>query len=30
VLGELLLGQAQHNATFADLPADMVVDRGGG
>jgi hypothetical protein len=28
--GELLLGQAQHNAAFADPPADMVVDRGGG
>src|ERR1700738_5660450 len=26
---ELLLGQAQHNAAFADPPADMLVDRGG-
>ena len=27
--GELLLGQAQHNAAFADPPADTAVDRGG-
>ena len=26
--GELLLGQAEHNAAVADPPADMVVDRG--
>jgi len=25
--GELLLGQAQHNAAFADPPANMVVGR---
>jgi hypothetical protein len=24
----LLLGQAQHNAAFADPPADTAVDRG--
>jgi hypothetical protein len=27
--GELLLGQTQHDAAFADTPADMVVDRDG-
>jgi hypothetical protein len=27
--GEVLLGLAQHNAAFADPPADVVVDRGG-
>jgi hypothetical protein len=27
--GELLLGQAQHNAAFSDPPADTAVDRGG-
>jgi hypothetical protein len=26
---ELLLGQAQQYAPFADPPADMIVDRGG-
>src|SRR5947209_16528860 len=28
-LGELLLGQAQHDAAFADPTSDMIVDRGG-
>jgi hypothetical protein len=28
-LGELLLGQAQHDAAFADPASDMIVDRGG-
>src|SRR5690242_11713685 len=28
-LGELLLGQAQHDAAFADPASHMVVDRGG-
>jgi hypothetical protein len=28
-LGELLLGQTQHNPAFADAPADMVIDGGG-
>jgi hypothetical protein len=27
--GELLLGQTQHDAAFADPPGDMVVDRDG-
>src|SRR5436309_8125816 len=27
--GELLLGQAQHDATFADPASDMIVDCGG-
>ena len=26
---ELLLGEAQQYAPFADPPADMIVDRGG-
>src|SRR5579863_7504683 len=28
-LGELLLGQAQHDTPFADAPADVIVDRSG-
>src|SRR5207244_2360808 len=28
-LGELLLGQPQHDAAFANSPADMIVDRRG-
>jgi hypothetical protein len=28
-LGELLLGQAQHDASFADPRADIIVDRSG-
>jgi hypothetical protein len=27
--GELLLGETQHNATFPDPAADVIVDRGG-
>jgi hypothetical protein len=28
-LGKLLLGQAQHDAAFANPPANMIVDRRG-
>src|SRR5208283_4973466 len=28
-LGELLLGEAQHDAAFTDPRPDMIVDRGG-
>jgi len=28
-LGKLLLGQAQHDAAFANPPSDMIVDRRG-
>src|SRR5438046_937150 len=28
-LGELLLGQAQHDAALADPASDVIVDRGG-